>query len=345
MIFSVVEIQTWKRCRRRWDLQSENRQALEPIRRAAALDLGSLVHLTLASWTDDPAASPTDQFMAHSNEMLDDVKVAYTERVGAPPSNVELDPLYEAIGLGQVMIKNYQAYYKRPLADEYKSVRTEQRGIVAIPNTEHLECDECHWIPDTDGYYHEMTYGLRCQRTFLPHQTELTMSWQPHFLRGTMDNLVVKDGVLYILERKTYKQRPTVEKLQHDDQQLGYIWMLNQLFPGQVGGVLYDGLWKRETPTRGNGPEVLFFREVFQRNQHEIDEYGYFLAETANEMATVTPEKLYLNRRWEGCYDCGVARLCDAMSLGEDVDYIRDTYFRQRSSGSSSLGISAEDGE
>lgn len=30
------------------------------------------------------------------------------------------------------------------------------------------------------------------------------------------------------------------------------------------------------------------------------------------------------------CWDCGVERLCSAISRGEDVEYIRDNYFKQR---------------
>lgn len=292
MIFSVVEIQTYKRCKRKWGLQSDNLGNLQPLKVAPALQLGSLIHETLALWTESPQEDPSDLYLRRVDKALQSIKQAYLTTVGAPVSPEELDPFYEAVALGAAMVANYAAFYRTPLPDTYRSIQTEQRVVIAVPYTE-------------------------------------------HFLRGTIDNLVedVRTGQLFVLERKTYAQRPTVEKLQMDDQMMAYLWMLYQLFGiDKVGGILYDGLWKRDGSSARHTSDDLFFRHVFQRAPHEFVEYEDGLFKVVQDMAADAqdPAGWYPNRRWEGCTDCGMEKLCRAMTRGEDVDYVRNTFYTQR---------------
>jgi hypothetical protein len=152
-----------------------------------------------------------------------------------------------------------------------------------------------------------------------------------------LDTLVqdIRSGRLYVLERKTYGVRPKVDKLQNDTQMIAYEWAIAMLFGWEnLGGTLYDGIWKRDYTSdyfrKKYKLSDLFFRHLFIHPREQIEEYASYLPTIMREMATARPEDLYYNRRWEGCYDCGMQELCTAMSRGEDVDYIREEYYKQR---------------
>jgi hypothetical protein len=336
MIFSVVERATFKRCERRWGLSSENMGNLEPARGAVALTLGSATHETLAAWTEyhHPTGDPSVQasndpgqfFLGRAVVYTEDTKQSYRQRIGAAISEDELAPLYDAFDLGKQMIDNYVDYYKKPLPDGFRSIRTEQRTLVSIPGTEHYGCPTGHFdLPpgkDADWQASCTLCGMG-------------ITWVNHFLRGTIDNLLEDQrGKLWGLERKTYAIRPTAEKLQHDDQMLAYDWILRQLFGwDRVGGIVYDGLWKRPLSKRHPDLAELFFRATIIRPPDEVEEFGRLLVIEALQMAAAYARglaQLTINRRWEGCYDCGMAQLCSAMSRGEDVDYVRSTFYRSR---------------
>jgi hypothetical protein len=333
MIVSVVEGQTWKRCRRRWYLTAEVPRGLglEPIHQAPALQLGTLVQATLSEWTEHPDIDPLKYFFELSNQQIVTVKEHYESNIGASISEIELQPIYDTISLGSSMITNYVEYYKIPTPKEYRTIQTEQRMMISIPNTEHMECEECHWVMPEDYYmkfFHEETGKGLC-----PVCSLYSVTLQPHFLRATLDTLLqsVKSGKLFPMERKTYERRPEQHRLLHDDQMLAYLWSVNQLFPDQVGGMLYDGLWKRAQPPRGKTVDDLFYRDIFLRPQDEIDEFEDNLRALIDDMVYATQHKNYFpNRRWEGCYDCGMEKLCSAMSRGEDTEYVTATYYHPR---------------
>lgn len=333
MIFSVIEIETWKRCRRKWDFQSDNRQNLEARRWAAALTVGSAVHETLEIKTNEPDAKVAQVFAKKAEAVIADIETSYSEVVGAPMGLDEAQPVYEGLKIGLKMMEAYEKFYPKPLPEHYRPIRTEQRMVVAIPGTEHWECNSCH-------HCFQENPGLCTQCDPLYGSDNVvgsSVTWQPHYLRGTIDTLVqdTRNSRLYVLERKTYGVRPKVEKLQEDTQMIAYEWMLAQLFGwNNLGGTLYDGIWKRDYTSdyfrKKYKLSDLFFRHLFIHPQEQLEEYASYLPTIMREMATATEADLYYNRRWEGCYDCGMQELCTAKSRGEEVGYIRDTYYRQR---------------
>jgi hypothetical protein len=355
MIFSVTETLTWKRCRRKWALQSENMLGLQPIRPNVALMLGSLMHESLESWTNqrvsqtDPTlsiAEEQDIVLAQAVSTIGKYKQQYKEAIGAAPSEHELDPLMDAIALGQDMFNNYIKHYGKPIPKGWRLINLEQRTITDIPGTEHWECDECHYIPTQQeindriqvdyvsggaGPWHctrLVSFGDRC-----PGEIKQTL----HQIRGTLDGLLerAKDGMFYALERKTYAMHPKPENIALEEQMRTYCWILRQMFGDKAGGILYDGMWKRDGSNKKHKPEDLFYRAVFTRTKWDLDECGEQLAAIAMDMgahvglATDDP-RLYTNRRWEGCYDCGMNKLCAAISRGEDADDIRRLDYTHR---------------
>lgn len=359
MLVSVVgDIQTYKRCHYRWSLTAIDQGNLEPASFTPALELGSMVHEAVAWWTEHPVvmsgmdndreaivpSSLPRYFARLSKGRIEKIKAKYVEDVGAEASEDELDKVYEITQLGLAMMENYQKKYGRPLPAEYTPVQVEQRTIVAIPNTLHWGCPSCYWdfmplmTPEDQAESPEQ-WG---EGDFFCPKCRTQCEWVHHFLRGTMDTFVVdSQGKYYVLERKTYAIRPTKQKLNVDEQMTSYVWILAQLFGYEnVGGVLYDGLWKKaiipKTVDKRKGEfDDLFFRDVFVRRPAALKRFEEELPGVVNDMCTAAYEKrLYTNRRWEGCYDCGVARICDAYMQGEDIDYVIESYYRPRPSDS-----------
>jgi len=338
MIASVVERATFKRCRRKWWLTSDTQENLEPIALAPALLLGGMIQEALSYWTERPDSDPVESFAKLSENAIIKYSDLYYERHEFPISDLELDEVYKVIELGMAMTTNYRDYYKAPLPAGFHVIQTEQRMLVDIPNTEHWECNNCGYV------YYDVDVNWKPDDILLCQDgcMQPMVTWQSHKLRGTLDSLLQnKDGRVFPLERKTYAARPEVSKLQHDDQMLAYDWMISKIYPNQVGGTLYDGLWKRAAPPntkssrtgQKNTIEDLFYRDIFYRPQAERDEFEALLAIEVNDMCRAKQEQAYyINRQWMGCFDCGVEKLCSAMSRGEDTTYIRETYYHPRPS-------------
>jgi hypothetical protein len=92
---------------------------------------------------------------------------------------------------------------------------------------------------------------------------------QLHHLDMRFDGLLLDDSDrLHILERKTYKNRPKLASLQTNDQFLAYMWGAEQLGVGEIAGIAYDGLWRRDAvPKRNATFEDLFLRVTLRRLQ------------------------------------------------------------------------------
>jgi hypothetical protein len=310
----VTERASFKRCRRQWNYGSFNGLSLTPIIPKQALELGSLVHATHAEWVDHPNLEPDDIFLTLANNRLDEIKATYLKQVGANISDEELGPTLDGIGLGHEMMGRYKERWGTPLPENFVSVQAEQEVVVPIPGTEH-DCLACLGIgshvdpcPECAGT------GVTC-----------------HFLQGKLDGLVQDaKGRLFVLERKTYGMRPNPDALAVNDQFLAYMWILEQLDIGPVGGILYDGMWKRTAKQKPL--EDCFLRIILTRSRAELSELGRELIGEAFDMDAANRDRrlLYKNRRWEGCYDCLFQDLCLAESRDEDIDHLMKYRYTQR---------------
>ena len=282
MTYSVTEREVYLRCRRLWDYSSLNRQRLTPFVTKKALSLGSLIHTSFATWLLNPTADPIALFKDSAISEVDKIKEIYSKQIGVEMSDMELAPLYEAVGLGIKMVENYADYWGSPLPKGFNLLAPEQEVIVPVTDTLSLE--------------------------------------------GTLDGIIERNGVLYVLERKTYSYTPRKEVLQQNDQFLAYIWILHQMNAGAVGGLVYDGLWKRPEPPRGKTRDDLFMRHLIIRPPEELEEFSKHVVMQLSEMAN--NPNIYPNRRWEGCQiDCSYEKLCTAQSRNEDTDYIKRNSF------------------
>lgn len=153
-----------------------------------------------------------------------------------------------------------------------------------------------------------------------------------HFLEGTLDGLMRDDGGrLWVLERKTYNSKPKIDAMMMNDQFIAYLWAIRQLGIGEIGGVLYDGMWKRSRDLGSKKERLLddlFFRVPLIRSPEEIDNFEKQLTDEVLDMAN--EPRIYRNARWEGCWDCQFQNLCIAEFRGEDAEYVRSKFFTKR---------------
>lgn len=327
MRVSTTERQTYKRCRRKWDYTSYNRQSLSPVINAPALDLGSLVHLVLAEWTQEPTLDPVALYETRAQEYFQRLIALYTERVGCAPSTQELAPNMEAIVLGKDMITNYKEHWKTPLPPGFTLVQNELSLVQPVPGTEHVVCSrELEYACPVDEWH--------CNRDNCAcDDCEVAL----HELECTFDGVMADEaGDLYIIERKTFSRTPSVDELNSNDQFLAYQWALTtslreQGVSQQVVGVAYDGLLKKSKPSGVHRlMSDLFLRRLLLRNQHELEEFGQLLALELNEMANPNVPIYKTVPPVQGCqrWECSYLDICHATSKGEPVDDLLRMFVR-----------------
>lgn len=312
MRVSVTERQTYKRCRRKWDLSSYNRQSLAPVVNAPALDLGTLVHATLADWTANNDINPVEHYkqlaQAHFQAVID----LYTQRVGCAPSEAELQPTQDAIMLGLSMISNYKDRWHTALPPGFTLIENELSLVQTVPGTEHCsgDCLNCFFcIEGQNCLDNKNTCCIDCVSL--------------HSLECTFDGVMAdENGDLFIIERKTFGRTPNLEELNNNDQFLAYQWALTRQMPNVVG-VAYDGLLKRIKPAAGKTYNDLFLRKILLRNKHELEEFGQLLALELNEMANPAVP-IYKTVPFMGCqrWECAYLDICQATSKGEPVGHL-----------------------
>lgn len=177
------------------------------------------------------------------------------------------------------------------------------------------------------NYYIKYKYPLPPEYTLVSAEQKIAVPipGTPHNLTGRLDGLIRHHtGRLDVLERKTYKSRPNLKGLQTNFQFLAYMWLLQQLnLTDKMPCIAYDGAWRRTEPPKGRTFDDLFLRVTITRSQSELDEFGLFLPQIANEMYDLYshPQNAFPNRQWRGCFDCQYDPLCTAQSRGEHANF------------------------
>ena len=287
------------------------------------MGFGTMLHEAHEQWLLHPDKDPVGEIMMDiAAATLAKVKASYTAVVGAPPDDEELAGVYENIETALHVIGNYKEHWGSSLPEGYTLVAPEQTILTPIPGTLH-ECEKCVGVGDV----------------LLPGGGSLTCSecegvgTAYHYLEATLDALLRNDaGLLFVLERKTYGQRPQLENLETNDQFLAYSWVVSKLNLGPVGGVVYDGMWRRRKEGKRTLDD-LFIRHVLTRAPQEFLNFERELAIEANMMAAAQadPDKyVYRNFQWQGCWDCGSKPICLAEYRGEDSDWIRAKKYTHR---------------
>ena len=337
MIFSVTERQNAKRCPRMHRLSAKGGQHLGLIVPPVYLSVGTLIHQASQAWLLNTSQSYEAHVMVAASALIEKAHARYLKQVGVKMSEEEEDPLWEALDFAKVMARNYELRWGAPLPDGFTLIRPEQRVVVPVPGTEH-PCPTCAM-----HYYGGDEFSTRRTWDECPECDGSGQTY--HYLDGRFDGLLQDEsGRIHILEHKTYNSRPSEESLKNNDQFLAYMWLAIQLDVGDVAGLAYDGLWRRAVVPRGRTFEDLFLRYgPITRSRAELREFERMLPNELNFMAAqlAAPEDPWINRRWQGCYDCSFATkqlksgsyrpgLCDAISRNENVDAVLNLHYTTR---------------
>jgi hypothetical protein len=307
-VFTVTERGVFSRCRRQAVLTSKNGRHLGRLFPPLNLSVGTIVHRAHQLWLENPSRSMHDCAMDASVEASNGVRERYLKQVGAYPSDDEMGVTHESIDFALTMCENYALKYGTPLPPDYTLIKAEQKIRVPVPGTEYTPAQVLReWIG---------VQGVAgCDvKTHCGGQ-----GFAVHYFEGKVDGLIQhSSGRIDVLEHKTYGNRPKQEDLQSNDQFIAYLWLVGQLGfnPHLDSCVAYDGMWRRKAVPRGRTFDDLFARYTLTRSPAELEEFERFLPLELNDMAAqyARPDDAYINRQWQGCWDCAFA-----MILREDA--------------------------
>jgi hypothetical protein len=233
LLVSVTELQDFLRCRWMWDTVSPNRQSLQAkTAPRTELHVGTHVHEGVAAPIFGKEWKPTMDAWYETEA----TKLArqYAERVGAPLSAQEKQRLTQSRDLATGMVEHYFEHY----------------GLDSIAPLRYLAAEMSFRIPT----------GLR------------TSDGRGVFLVGTVDGVAIDEfDKLWIVERKTYNQKPDLRWLNTDHQMTGYAWAMQTLVGEPIFGILYDGLMKK-VPQR---PKVLQAGGLSREWNTSVSYYSY----------------------------------------------------------------------
>jgi hypothetical protein len=342
--FSITDRATYKQCRQKWDFSSNSRSNLTMVGSGPEpLELGSLIHRALADWIIDytseehtiQLASKQENYLAglflkHAAARQQEVTQAFEERTRRKINPVDLESLHNVVQLGTAMMRNYQEHHKSPFPPHMSFAMPEQEILIPVPGTEH-QCENCFGtglVPD-HKVSNGPTYVTKCINCNGKGKAY-------HHVSATLDGLLQdKNDRLYVLEHKTYGNRPNPLDLSMNDQFIGYAWVVRQLNIGRVAGIAYDGMWKRDKPPkymqkekRAGTMNDLFIRTTIQKTSAALDAWGRNLTLEINEMAN--NPVIYPHVPWQGCGGCQFIKPCLAKMNGEDFDGIINNEYTQR---------------
>lgn len=342
--FAVTEAGSYQRCERQAVLTSKNGLYLEPTVTPLSLSMGSLWHRGHQLWLLDPTTSLYQHMLNAGSELTEKTKARYKARVGVFPSRAELEVVYESIHFALAMAENYATRYVTALPPDYKLLAPEQKVRVPVPGTKHV-CEACGgdgvaWDKTIDQVDEAKGTCLHCDGTGVAL----------HYLRGRLDALVQhSSGRVDVLERKSYGRRPDEHGLRFNVQFTAYKWLTGQLGVNNHLDtcILYDGAWRRDKAPKGRTFNDLFFRTLLTRSPHHMGEFARELPTTLNAMYALYTSQEPLrdartHRPWLGCHDCRLTKLCDSLTLGEDIETLLRTDYQRRTDDDEEATVEAE---
>lgn len=331
---SISEIQQFMRCRRQWDITSPFRQNLVKIGMpSAALHVGSGFHEALEA--NAKGENWRDALRVWAQDEVEKFRVYYTAQVGAPPSEAELQSFFDAeVQIDELMNRYFDRYgEENPIGPRYKYVAVEQTCEVPIPGTDGTfmftldglaqdQQDGTFWVVE------HKTYSSKPDMDRLSTDHQITAyAWAVAAILGEKITGFLYDGMS--------KKVPTIPAV------LKSTGRLSETFTETIDGLSYrqaiynNGFAESDyadilarLDDRDRQPQTPFFtRWKIPVLQAQIDAFASYLPDVYNDM--VSDPAIYPNFRFDGCWDCGVRDLCKAMQFGDDVEWLKQTYFMQ----------------
>jgi PD-(D/E)XK nuclease superfamily len=335
---SVTELQEYWRCERMWDTESANRQSL--VRKGkppTALWMGSAIHVALAAQIG--GANPFEALDEYVDELRTDIAKDYIEQVGVPMSQVEWDEFNKSYVLARDCVRNYFYHYGREPHLPDRAVASELTFVIPLgpmgsyvmvhlvgtidavliaPSGDIIIVDHKSFSQRPDlrdlQYDHQFTgYGACIQH--LIHQP----------VAGFLYNGINKK--VPGIPRKLVGEGPTKGKLSRE-------W-IDTTYPVYRQAIIDNGEDPDKDPyytailgrlrERDRVANPFFVRHYLHLKQAAMASWWDNMLTTVSRMADLERPLTY-NRVWQGCWDCGVRDICDAMIDGANVDWVKRNY-------------------
>lgn len=240
MYFSNSEIQTFKRCRRKWYLAWYRQLKLRAEDPVGALAIGNRVHRALQAWYVPEGETPTDPRIALEAAIRDDweaCKQAYAQK-GVDPSPELIKEFNENTALERAMVEGYLQWLTETGVDSGLRVVASETYIEAAFDVPGVEVDvkligkiDVRVLRDRDG-----------ARLFIDHKTAGSLT-EP------------------------------LKTIRMDEQMLHYhvLEWLSDIDGARCDGALYNMLKKVKRTARANPP--FFDRVEVRHNTKELEAF------------------------------------------------------------------------
>ena len=294
---SYSQLNTWRRCKRRWYL-SYVEQLEKDGPPANALWLGVGVHEALDQYY---ANNPRDvkvlreSFNEWAFAQKEDIEKRIAGRVEAEQVKMDIQKNYE---LGLALMDNYAEF--APANDAFDVLATEQEFEVPVGLSIRMYDDETGQIGLVPVYY-----------------------------RGRIDGIVRlhENDKLYLLEHKTAKQF-NEQKLVLDQQSTSYIWAAETLFKYKISGVYYNILRKQAKSPRVRLP--LVYRITVDRSRASVRDFPSQVAMMVKDMELTAEHGLYYHTPADDCNYCQFFTICAMIQDEADPQEFIDIYYRRK---------------
>jgi hypothetical protein len=259
----------------------------------------------------------------------------YTAQVGAQPNESELASFYDAEDQINELMTRYFARYgeDNPIGPRYTYVAVEQTCEVPIPGTDGTfmftldglaqdQQDGTFWVVE------HKTYSTKPDMDRLSTDHQITAyAWAVAAILGEKIAGFLYDGMS--------KKVPTVPAV------LKSTGRLSESFTETIDSISYRQAIVQAGHTEDMYADMLarlderdqlsqtpfFTRWKIPVLPAQIEAFASYLPAVYNDM--VNEPAIYPNFRFDGCWDCGVRDLCKAMQFGDDVEWLKRTYFMQ----------------
>lgn len=303
--FSNSEIQTFKRCRRKWYLGWYQRLRLRNQDPVGALAIGNRVHRALEAWYVPEGDNPTDPRTALEAAIASDweaCKQAYAE-IGQEPPPELVKEFNENTALERAMVEGYM-----------------------------------EWLIETG-----VDSGLRvvAPETYLEAPLEVPGSNVDVLLIGKLDVRMIReyDGVRLFMDHKTtLSLTEPLKTIRLDEQMLHYhvLEWLSDVEGGRCDGALYNMLRKVKRSARAKPP--FYDRVEVRHNKHELESFRRRLVGVIKTMLDVIARLeadedphvvVYPSPARDCSWSCDFLPVCTMFDDGSRVDAMLEQYYVQ----------------
>lgn len=303
--FSNSEIQTFKRCRRKWYLGWYRRLRLRNQDPVGALATGNRVHRALEAWYVPEGDNPTDPRTALEAAIASDweaCKQAYAE-IGQEPPPELVKEFNENTALERAMVEGYM-----------------------------------EWLIETG-----VDSGLRvvAPETYLEAPLEVPGSNVDVLLIGKLDVRMVReyDGARLFMDHKTtLSLTEPLKTIRLDEQMLHYhvLEWLSDVEGGRCDGALYNMLRKVKRSARAKPP--FYDRVEVRHNKHELESFRRRLIGVIKTMLDVIARLeadedphvvVYPSPARDCSWSCDFLPVCTMFDDGSRVDAMLEQYYVQ----------------